>query len=48
MLFSRGNSINLGTWSETRDLIRVQDEKSNRLCDAREMSGEEKCALEDK
>ena len=44
----RGNSISMGRWLEPRDLIGVQDEESNRLCDAREMSGEEKCASEDK
>ena len=48
MLFSTGNSISMGRWSEPRDLIGFQDEKINRLCDGREMSGEEKCASEDK
>ena len=48
ILFSRGNSISMGRWSEPRDLIGVQNEESNRLCDAREMSGEDKCASEDK
>ena len=47
MLFSRGNSISMGSWSEPRDLIGVQDEESIRLCNAREMSGEEECASED-
>ena len=47
-IFSRGNSISMGRWSEPRDLIGVQDEESKRFCDAREMSGEEKYASEDK
>ena len=38
----------MGRWSERRDLIGVQDEGSKRLCEAREMSGEENCASEDK
>ena len=46
--FFRGNSISMGRWLEPRDLIGVQDEESNRLCDAREMSGEEKCASDDR
>ena len=47
MLFSIGNSISMVRWSEPRDLIGVQDQESNRLCSAVEMSVEEKCASED-
>ena len=46
MLLSRGSSISMGRWSESRDLIGAQDEESKRLCDAREMSGEENSASE--
>ena len=48
MLFSRGNSIIMGRWSEPRDFIGVRAEESKRLCDAREMSREDNCASEDK
>ena len=48
MLLSRGSSISIGSWSEPRELIGVQDAESKRLYDAREITGEENCASEDK
>ena len=48
MLLSRASSISMGRWSQPRDLIGFQDEENKRLCDAREVSGEEKCASKDK
>ena len=48
MLLSRASSISMGRWSQPRDLIGFQDEENKRLCDAREVSGEEKFASKDK
>ena len=44
MSFLRGNWISMGRWSEPRVLIGFQEEESKRVCDAREISGEEYCA----